>query len=639
MKRQFLAFFFIITCFSQFACKKFLDVVPDDIATIDYAFRQRSTAEQYLFTCYSYMPQHGNVSTNPAFMAADELWFYYPYNLPGYTINVNAWEIARGTQNVTSPLMSYWSGSNGASDLFKAIRDCNIFLENIGRVPGMEQYEKDLWSSEVIFLKAYYHWWLLRMYGPIPIIDKNLPINASQEEVQVERIPVDSCFSYVVHTLDKALPNLPERIQDQTTQMGRITKEIALSVKAEVLVTAASPLFNGSTVYAGFKNKAGVPFFNQTADPQKWVKAMDACKEAIDASLANGHRLNTFSTSVSLNLPPQVQTTMDVRTAVTDNFNAEVIWGNTNSLASMIQSMAQPRPNATHINNYSFWSLSGVPLNIVNMFYSKNGVPISEDKTLDFGTRGISTRVAVDAEKYYIQPGYTSAALNFDREPRFYADLGFDGSILFGNGNQTVASLNHLEAKQGQYSGWGGTPNNYNITGYWPVKVVNYLNTMPSATTYIITPYAWPVIRLADLYLLYAEALNEVNGASSDVYYWLNQVRQRAGIPTVETSWANYSTNPSKYTTKDGLREIIHRERLIELAFEGHRYWDLLRWKEAERVWQEAIQGWTIGEKDVLSYYQVKTLFNRTFRLRDYFWPIAEADLQENKNLVQNPGW
>ena len=639
MKRHFLAIFLVITCFSQFACKKFLDVVPDDIATIDYAFRQRSTAEQYLFTCYSYMPQHGNVSTNPAFMAADELWFYYPYNLPGYTINVASWEIARGTQSVTSPLMSYWSGSNGAPDLFKAIRDCNIFLENIGRVPGMEQYEKDIWSSEVIFLKAYYHWWLLRMYGPIPVIDKNLPINASQEEVQVERMPVDSCFSYVVNTLDKAIPNLPERIQDQTTQMGRITKEIALSVKAEVLVTATSPLFNGNTVYAGFKNKAGAPFFNQTADPQKWVKAMDACKEAIDACLANGHRLNKFSTSVSLNLPVQVQTTMDIRTAVTDNFNSEVIWGNTNSLASAIQSMAQPRPNATNINNYSFWSLSGVPLNIVNMFYSRNGVPINEDKTLDFGTRGVSTRVAVDAEKYYIQPGYISAALNFDREPRFYADLGFDGSILFGNGNQTVASLNHLEARQGQYSGWGGTPNNYNITGYWPVKVVNYLNTMPSPTTYIITPYAWPTIRLADLYLLYAEALNEVNGASSDAYYWINEVRQRAGIASVQTSWANYSTNPSKYTTKDGLREIIHRERLIELAFEGHRYWDLLRWKEAERVWQEAIQGWSIGERDVLSYYQLKTLFNRTFQLRDYFWPIAEADLQENKNLVQNPGW
>src|SRR5688500_3243481 len=107
------------------SCKKFLDVVPDGVATIDYAFRQRSTAEQYLFTCYSYMPKHGNPFTNPAFTGAGEFWYFYPYkDLSGYPLNQSAWEIARGNQSVTAPLTSYWTGTNGATNLMKGIRDC-----------------------------------------------------------------------------------------------------------------------------------------------------------------------------------------------------------------------------------------------------------------------------------------------------------------------------------------------------------------------------------------------------------------------------------------------------------------------------------------------------------------------------------
>jgi hypothetical protein len=87
------------------------------------------------------------------------------------------------------------------------------------------------------------------------------------------------------------------------------------------------------------------------------------------------------------------------------------------------------------------------------------------------------------------------------------------------------------------------------------------------------------------------------------------------------------------------MRQIIHRERTIELAFEGQRFWDLRRWKEAEKTWQEPIQGWAYAQSDLLSYYTITTLFNRSFQLRDYFWPIAQSDLLVNKNLVQNPGW
>ena len=96
--------------------------------------------------------------------------------------------------------------------------------------------------------------------------------------------------------------------------------------------------------------------------------------------------------------------------------------------------------------------------------------------------------------------------------------------------------------------------------------------------------YAWPNILLAELYLNYAEAMYEAYGPSQEVYDAINIVRERAGIPTVEESWGNtfIAKTPNKHTTNEGLREIIHHERMIELSFEGHRYDDLSRWKRAE---------------------------------------------------------
>lgn len=639
MNVQRLLILMAVSCVLFTSCRKYLNVVPDDVATIDDAFHQRSTAEQYLFTCYSYMPKQGDEQSNPAFMAGDEFWFQYPYAISGFTIHMTGYEIARGNQSVTSPLQNYWDGTNDGIPMWEAIRDCNIFLENINTVPGMDQYEKDQWSAEVMFLKAYYHYWLLRMYGPVPIVDKNLPINATQDQVQVERLPVDSCFDYVVRTIDSAIVNLPDVIQDQTTQAGRINKTIAMAVKAQVLLTAASPLFNGNTAYSGFKSKKGVQFFTTAVDPQKWVKAMNACRDAIDMANSQGYKLNHFMPAVAGALPQDLQTEMDIRTAITNSFNAEQIWTNTNSLSTLTEQLSMPRPNAANAANRGMWSLNSVPLNVVAEFYTKNGVPITEDKTLDFITRGNQTRVATTDDQYHIQPNYTTAAINFDREPRFYADLGFDGSILYGNGNQTIGSLNHLEAKQGQYTGWSGDPTHFSVTGYWPVKLVNYLTTLPTTTTIAQQLYGWPVIRLADLYLMYSEAINEVSGPTPEALKWIDTVRARAGVPSVEQAWTMYSNNPTKYTSQSGLREIIHQERNIEMAFEGQRFWDLRRWKEADKTWTEPIQGWNYGQSDLLGYYQITTLFNRTFQLRDYFWPIAESDLLVNKNLVQNPGW
>src|SRR5690606_2450303 len=146
-------------------------------------------------------------------------------------------------------------------------------------------------------------------------------------------------------------------------------------------------------------------------------------------------------------------------------------------------------------------------------------------------------------------------------------------------------------------------------------------------------------MRLADLYLLYAEALNEVSGPEPEVYEYVNLVRARAGLPTVEDSWTRYSRQPTKFTHQDGMREIIHQERMIELIFEGQRYWDLRRWKKATEELNKPITGWSLLQEEPETYYREVTLFQQNFSLRNYLWPISERSTIVNKKLTQNPGW
>lgn len=105
------------------------------------------------------------------------------------------------------------------------------------------------------------------------------------------------------------------------------------------------------------------------------------------------------------------------------------------------------------------------------------------------------------------------------------------------------------------------------------------------------------------------------------------------------SAWAQHSRLPSKPSSKDGLRSIIHQERRIELAFEGQAGWDLRRWKELQNVLSKPFQGWTVFNRTVAGYYQLNNVYQPSFGLRDYLFPIQQYDLLTNPNLVQTPYW
>jgi starch-binding outer membrane protein, SusD/RagB family len=647
-KMDSIALITICLLLTTVSCKKsYLNVVPDNVATIDNAFASKVETEKYLFTCYSYLPIKVDPTYNVGLTASDECW------IEDNEIHIrvtNVAQIPRGGQNTSDPIANYWDGSrdgannsNGAG-MFKAIRDCNVFLENIkdlSKIPDLDIDTRVRWIAEVNFLKAYYHFILFRAYGPIPIVDKNIPISAPLSETQVKRQPVDSVVNYISGLLDTAAVHLPETILNTASELGRITKPIALTLKAKLLVYAASPLYNGNTDFASFKDKNGISLFNQTYSVAKWQRAADACKAAIDECALQGIALYTFPQQTT-HLSDTTMKQMSVRNAFSEPWNSELIWGltgnNVGGFNTFFQSIGGAGYDLAYISGGGVTygnALMGPTLKMAKMFYTKNGVPIDEDKTLSF-TNYSALRVATHTERFNIKEGETTARLNFDRENRYYANIGFDRCIWYMANSPSHSDENtfYLFCRAGEFGQNSPIP----LTSLYMKKILNWHFNW-NGRSYIQYPY--PEFRLADLYLLYAEALNEANSSpTGDEYNYINLVRTRAGLGTVQDSWANYSTNPTKYSTQAGMRAIIQRERAIELCFEGQRYWDLLRWKTAPQELSGNVTGWDRAGKTPELFYRELTFFTRKFVApRDYLWPIKDNDLLNNPNLVQNPNW
>lgn len=636
-------FFISIICLTTifYSCSDYLDVVPDNVATIEYAFRNRTAAEKYLFTCYSYLPSQGKPAVDPSILGSDEIWIHdqdasYSASLGAF----NTYNIKRGLQNISTPLCNFWDGGNSGSNLYIGLRDCNIFLENIHKVYDISVMERERWIAEVKFLKAYLHYYLFRMYGPIPLIRENLPISASINEVQVYREPVDTCVNYIVDLLNEAAETLPLEVYDFAEELGRITKPIALALKADILVLSASPLFNGNPTYSNMKDSRGIHLFSKDYDHEKWKLAMDACKDAIEAAEEANHRLYQFN-DLRYPVSDETRVVMSNRNAYGVKWNEEIIWGIPENTISLSQGFTMPPFTFTHVQSAVGQPVFSAPIHIAELFYSRNGVPIEEDNMYDYDNRYFTSQAK--NQKYYINENFETANLNQYREPRFYSSLAFDGAVWFGNGRYKDIGTGTPDTEswiiRGKANEVCGKVSSirYNTTGYYIKKYSNFETAGTTEMIYMRMTY--PVFRLADLYLLYAESRNEYIGPDEDVYKYIDLVRERAGLQGVVESWSDYSKFPDKPMTQSGLREIIRRERMIELAFEGKRFWDLRRWNIADEVLNRPIKAWNIQGTTTAEYYNVITLELMEFSTKEYFWPIRQHALRTNPNLIQNLYW
>jgi len=623
----------------------FLDVVPDNIATIEHVFRDRNSAESYLYTCYSFMPAHNNSQSNPGNMLSDEFAINTDYS----KTNKQLTEIGNNTSN---PYINVWDGNKS---LWSGIRTCNMFIEQIDNIPDISTEEALRWKAEAKFLKAYYHWYLFSLYGPIPIVDVNLSINAKDEEMQVYREPVDKVVDYIVATIDASMPDLPLSLQGaELTETGRVTRVAAMAIKARVLATAASDLYNGNNDYSTFKDNRGLNLFpTGAAKIEKWQRAAVAAKEAIDACELVGLGLYKFAIPPGIKMVDSIrmecQTAMILGEVLNNN---EAIWIQTN--AAGVQTYAMPQilysglaSSSTYFGGQNVYARENASLNAAELFYSKNGVPIEEDE--EWKTNGwFDNRYKADANyltrtdhRYFIKKDYQTPMFHLNREYRYYGSLGFDGCNWFGFG---------LADQDNQYFVKDyNNPLSPAISGFYIRKFVPFrtamdaknIGTTQNAMTY--WGYGFPIMRMADLYLLYAEALNESDPTNTDVLKYVDLVRARSGLEGVVKSWSTYAVPDmkAKFSDKAGMRQIIRRERMVELAFEGQGGFDRRRWKMMDQLLAKGtIRGFfPLKGESLESFMTPDILWTTDFKFRDYLWPIKTSNLQVNPNLIQNPGW
>ena len=610
---------------------EYLDVVPEGKATQDDIWKTTQQAEKYRYYMRTYMPNLIGYDWSPDQFAGDDMIT----GGVGTTYWFSSKSLIYGEENANVTYFGRWapySTSGGTNyDIYRGIRYAFYLLDNVYKVPAISPENAARYAGEAWYLIGYYHQLLLEYYGPIILVKRYIPNDAPDSEIFVPRSPYDECVKYIAECYDKAAELLPETVID--TELGLPTRMSALSYKARLLLYAASPLVNGNSDYVGFDNHDGTPLMNTTYDPEKWKKAMEAAAEAISVAEKFNSELGRQNfmlyTSADSSLPNDERGRRNYRDAFTkEHWNGlEFIEAKGDrGGCQTLQQLMGPRPIA---NNMSLgWKTTSVPtMEAVEMYYTKNGLPWEDDpETKD-----------IDPYAYNAEAGTVN--LHLYKEPRFYASVGYDRGTYEIDGKEITL---YLRGGELHGSTLKETDEYQSCTGYLCQKWI------PKASTYSIPSnsfsfyyYAYPYLRLPELYLSYAEADFEYNGSlSTQSLEYINLVRKRCGLPTFQASWALAGGIP----TGQKLRKVLHQERSIEFLFEGRRFHDLRRWKEAPEVMNNHPRSWNRDGKTAEEFYQVIEA-NQGGRVRifespkSYWMAVPMSEINKNPNLVQNPGY
>ena len=622
-------FILSVTAACCMASCNYLDVVPDETADLPDAMKDRASTLGFLHSCYTYFE-----------------WFYTVEN-----------SFINSTDEYARPLLWADDGQKAAwnqlspssqtapwNSCYDGIGRCHLFMDQLDKSnpTGVTESDKRRWKAEALFCRALYHFMLLESYGPIPLVTEHYNQNLDKKDFP-GRSHFDVCVDSIAEWFDRAAFELPPTVQN--SELGRATSTACKALKARLLVYAASPLWNGSFPYSNWKNTNfetpgyGKELVSRTYDENKWERALTACNEALDWALTQGNRkLFDLATSTSIRINqgvplPNIEGVDDqfkesvmlmryLNTTRETDGNKEVIFaigsGDNYGIYSQI-------PHGVTTYNGSpvgGWGGIAVFLNSVERFYTKNGKLPQYDHTFP------------DKSDWFESAGLSNPdiiKLNVNREPRFYACVGYDRGDYEIN-EETVT----LYMKFGEKNGCMDLNTDHLYTGYAVKKGVHPAAKVTN-TTFSIEIYPFPIIRLGELYINYAEACAEYTGSlDNKALGYINAIRRKAGIPDFQTAFGNLSGNK--------LINAIHREKMIEFIFEGHWLYDLKRWKKAEEFFApdaEGMRGLVSVGKTNEEFYKDTRLIGRpfVFTRKQHLHPINNVDITVNHNLVQNPGW
>jgi hypothetical protein len=598
-----------VVALSLTACKKgYFDAVPKDLASVDIVFKDKTETENWLAGIYAKLYDVWNNSAMSARYAA------------GFTDELELASPSIQANNNLSPVtaINVWTSN------YQGIRLANIFMVNVDnsrtnllREPNGKELIQQ-YTGEARFLRAYFYWTLMKFYGPVILVgDKVSDVN---DNFQQARSTWTECVNYVLAEMDAAKELVPERHitvatgADDLSQTGRINKMIIDAVKSQVLLFDASPLFNGNTAYSIFKNKDEKLLMNTTFDASKWQKAADASKAAIDHATTYGKKIFKVT-----NADAFIAAFNSCRDLHLTGWADEGIWIRTVTAYAQWELDAAPRAaNGTSTN-----AVLSPPQEFVDKFRMINGKDIRET-----GSTYNETGFTATAKTGYYIVGTSNMYVN--REPRFYNTITFNGSAV-----PFVAKTGQTSVQfwpSGNSGNGNGSEVKYPKTGYLVRKNTNPARNLSNNAGNVVRPAMY--IRLGELYLNYAEALNESSPGNADILTYLNAIRTRGGIPALASG-----------LTQDEMRKQIQRERLIELCYEGQRFYDVRRWKLANDP--EGKQGGDFTGMNVMTgtsltdpaFYVRTRMSTRAWDDRFYLFPLPQSEINRNAKLVQPPGY
>jgi hypothetical protein len=443
--------------------------------------------------------------------------------------------------------------------------------------------DKTNYTSEARFLRAWFYWELFLRYGPVPIVTEVLDPDGDLLSGYTDRPTVKE---YVVDFLLKELSECESGLltyQDawNATYAGRIGQPMARALASRIKLYMASPRYSA---------ESGIT----------WQEAADAAKSFMDTY---GSKFALFTEETTDGILPYNNALL--RTTYLDS-NKEIIFFR-NDVAvgwSAIQ-------NDTPVGEGGKGGLCPSQ-NLVDMYdmidgsspfttYDATGAPVYNNgqPTINTGS------------------GYSDATMWTGRDKRLEATVLYHGTE-WGNG-----TINVIKGQRDNPVGnANATPTGYYVRKYIPEAILGSVHTGTSRRL-------WTFIRYAEIMLNYAEALNEVQGPSTEVYNMLDQIRRRSGITG---SVANRSDLTS---SKEAMRNFIHKERTVELAFEEHRAWDVRRWSVAVEALSRPIYGIDVATNGAISR---KTAQGRVFENKMYLYPIPEGEVWKT-NIENNPDW
>lgn len=634
------------------SCESFLDIdkyVYDQI-TIDSVFVSKERLLQYINGAASYLPDESILVTHaysPSGLVTDDafvpwvdwnhsaMYFMIDQVVPRDTHRFNPWE-----------------------DYYRGIRKANILLARIPECQELTDMERRDYMGRAYFMRAYFYYSLMRLYGPVPILpDYAFDTDASAESVSYERSSYDDCVEYVCKNLEQAVAYLP--LEREEAFQFLPTQGAALAIMGRMRLYWASPLFNGNTYYADWRRSDGTPFISQTEDKTRWGKAAVVFKRIIEL---NKYALNTvekIETTDRIAGTPELPETVSKEAFPYGAGDIDPYRSYKSIFDGSIQAIHNKELiyycNRSTSDDWTFYpnplgGINGfsVTQDLIDCYRMADGRPYSEATEEEKSWRAVGTGKTF-SENYVLSPD--RAHRDDNREPRYYASIGFNYCVW------PCTSYTGTEAKKNFVANYFSDGNSmptgtikvdYNRTGYTSRKYVNQEDIMNWQGQ--VKAKTYPIVRYAEVLLSYVEAMNEMDGSYTDeatgitvsrnvadMVFYFNQIRYRAGLPGITEAEA------SDYAT---MKDLIKLERRVEFAFENQRYYDLRRWKDAPNAYNKPIMGQDVTAKVserekfyTIRVWNTETCMKRVFNNKMYFYPIDQNILDRNAKLVQNPGY